>query len=344
MTINKQANIWVKCNDIIRETADVKTFIFTPFEGNINHFKAGQFITLHCQINGIDYARCYTISSSPTVDNSIEIIVKAVVDGKVSNWLLDHLRIGDELKMIPASGNFFLSSDNRKKLLLLSAGSGITPMLSIVKHIANQQLDYDIIFHHSARSEMDLIQPSVLDICTKHLDKFSLSYNFTRFSSSPHSSAKHFDGRFDANILNDICDDLAQRDVFICGPVDFMSSTKTLLLQAGLPSDQYFEESFELTEAVEDDSLASKTYQIEFSYSAQSLTLKGNQTVLHAVQEAGIELDISCTSGACGSCNSYLIKGEIHAPEAQAITSKDSARGEFLPCCSFARSDLVVDL
>ncbi len=344
MAIKKQSKLWVKCSDIIRETADVKTFTLTSPEANINQFKPGQFITLHCEIDGIDYARCYTISSCPTAVNQIEIIVKAVIDGKVSNWLLDHLSIGDELQVIPPSGNFFFSPNNRKKLLLLSAGSGITPMLSIVKHIANQPLDYDIIFHHSTRSDLDLIQPLELNQLAEHLENFKLSYNFTRFSSTSKTHTKHFSGRFSNSMLNNICNDLSQRDVFICGPAGFMSSTKALLLSAGLPNDQYFEESFALTPVIEDDAQSFQTYQIEFQYSEQKITLKSNQTVLQAVQLAGIELDISCTSGACGSCNSYLLEGEIHAPQAQAITSKDRARGEFLPCCSFARSNLVVDL
>lgn len=344
MAIKNQSTLWLKCSDIIRETADVKTFKFTSSEASLKIFQPGQFIRIHCKIDGIDQARCYTLSSCPTTDNQLEIVVKAVTGGKVSNWLLDHFNIGDTLQVTPPNGRFFFSQENRKKLLLLSAGSGITPMLSIAKHIAHQGLNYDIIFHHSTRSANDLIQANQLDQLAQRLKNFKLTYNFTREPSPSQSSIKALRGRFSADMLNQICEDVSDRDTFVCGPTGFMSATKALLINAGLPSEQYFEESFALDPLLEDDTQSAQHYQIEFQYSAQQVTINGNQTVLDAVQQAGIELDISCTSGACGSCNSYLIDGEIHAPQAQAITSKDRANGEFLPCCSFARSNLVIDL
>jgi ferredoxin len=123
-----------------------------------------------------------------------------------------------------------------------------------------------------------------------------------------------------------------------------MSLVKNSLLDLGLPENQYFEESFEISaiEAEVDDS--PQEFDLKFSHSNIEIKVASNQTVLEAAEKVGIYLDYSCSSGICGSCTSYLLEGEIHAPEAKAIDDSDRENGEFLPCCSFARSNLVVDL
>lgn len=393
MVQHKRKELLLKCVAIKNETADVKSFEFTSEDYEPIVFKPGQFVNMKFTIDAEVYNRCYTIASCPNSSNSIEIIIKRVGGGVVSNWLFDNFTLGQEIEALPPTGAFCLQESHKKKLLLLSAGSGITPMLSILRHIELNQLDYNVKFHHSARSQADLIAFNELSALSKTMPSLDLSFNLSREVSAEADSkdqprnkllsfckaifrlintkheahshsmqrltsvdseqkpgndfgidSKIFSGRISTSMLSQVCDDIKQRDVFVCGPEGFMSLAKQSLSDLRLPKAQYFQESFEFSELEREESNGDETFDIEFIHSKRKITVASNKTVLEAAGEVGIDLDFSCSSGICGSCTSYLIDGDVHAPQAQAIDAKDAARGEFLPCCSFARSDLVVDL
>lgn len=331
-----------------RETNDINVITFESNFSEAIKFKPGQYITLKIPIDGQIICRCYTLSSSPGASHnnnqSLELIVKRVPQGKVSNWLLDKLSVGFSIQANPPTGQFHLEVAKRRKLLLLSAGVGITPMLSILRHISEHNLDIDIIFHHSVRSCDDLIAFNELIDYNKLSQKFTLSYNITREAPLTLAPAKAFQGRLCREILNNICTDIEQRDVFTCGPQGFMGQAKLHLLNQGLPLNQYFQESFEV-EPIESINIEeTKNYQVEFCHSNSKVVINAGQTVLEAAEEAGIYIDTSCSSGICGSCSSYLIEGKVNAPQAQAIELENDTSCEFLPCCSYPVSNLKVDL
>jgi ferredoxin-NADP reductase len=340
----KQKNLLLSCSAIIDETLDVKTFELVSQSDEMIVFKPGQFVTLKFNILDQSYQRCYTISSSPRQNNCIELCVKRVAEGVVSNWLLDHLKLGDTIEAVPPSGNFYLPSEQTRSLLLLSAGSGITPMLSMLRYIQLNCLEIDIKFHHSARTQADLIAFTELSALSKKQLALQLSFNFSRQKHCSIDRVKTFDGRLDRQMLSEICPDITQRDVYICGPSGFMLQAKQDMQQLGLPKEQYFQESFAVESLLVTGTADESLYNIYFSHSDLSIQCTGNETVLAAAEKSGIYLDFSCSSGICGSCTSYLETGEIYAPEAQAIDAGDIKSGDFLPCCSFARSDLIVDL
>ena len=333
----------LRCVEIVRETADVKTFRLVDKSNAPFFFKPGQFVTLKPNIAGQEYQRCYTIASSPTQNNYIDLTVKLVPDGIVSAWLLEHFKVGDTIEAVQPSGTFYLSESHKKKLLMISAGSGVTPMLSMLRTIKNNH-SYDVKFHHSARTHADLIAHHELEAIAKQELNLELSYNFSRETVTEVNAAKTLNGRVTQQMLADICSDITARDVFVCGPQAFMSLVKASLLNFGLPENQYFEESFELKDIETGMDASPQEFDLKFSHSNIEIKVDANQTVLEAAEKVGIYLDFSCSSGICGSCTSYLLEGEIHAPEAQAIDDSDRENGEFLPCCSFARSNLVVDL
>lgn len=333
----------LRCVEIFRETADVKTFRLVNKSNTPFIFNAGQFVTLKLNIEGQEYQRCYTIASSSTEKRYIDLTVKLVTNGVVSNWLLAHFRVGDNIEAVQPTGTFYLRESHKKTLLMISAGSGVTPMLSMLRSINNDG-SHDIKYHHSARTSDDLIAHHELEAISKQGLDLTISYNFSREIVTEIAAAKIFNGRVTKQMLAAICIDITARDVFVCGPPEFMCLVKESLLDLGLPESQYFEESFEITatEAEMDDS--SQTFDLKFSHSNIEIKVTSNQTVLEAAEEVGIYLDYSCSSGICGSCTSYLLEGEIHSPEAKALDDSDIENGEFLPCCSFARSNLVVDL
>ncbi len=334
----------LRCVQIITETADVKTFKFTADPISRFSYLPGQFITIHPEIDNKTYNRCYTLSSSPSQPDLISITVKQVADGVVSNWLHDSFSVGSTLAATNAAGVFHLKANSRRKLLLLSAGSGVTPMLSMLRYITDLALNVDVHFHHSAKTESDLICFAELQLLAKRFANIHLSYNFSRQSEVPKAAINKSCGRLTKAALQAHCADLLERDVLVCGPDDFMSSAHAMLLELGLPESQYDQESFVIstTEIVADQ--ASEMYQVKFLQAGIEVKVAGDQTILQAAEEAGIYLDYSCLAGVCGSCNTTLISGSLHAPDAMAIDMDDEDSNEFLPCCSYARSDLEVDL
>jgi uncharacterized protein YcbX/ferredoxin-NADP reductase len=333
----------LRCVQIINETADVKTFKFIADPIVRFGYIPGQFITLHAEINKRLENRCYTLSSSPSRPDLISITVKRVEAGLFSNWLHDSFSVGSSIEFTKASGVFHLQSTNRNKLLLLSAGSGITPMLSIARYITDLSLNIDIQFHHSARTDEDLICFDELQrLATQHTN-LHLSCNFTRQNDITNCDIAHYFGRLSTDMLNQFSSDLLEREVFVCGPDEFMINTKIQLTQLGLSNSQYHQESFVIDVSAPEHDTTNSTYKVNFLRSGIEVEIAGDQTILSAAEEAGITLNYSCLAGICGSCNSKLVKGEVHAPNAMAIDTKDCS-GDFLPCCSYARSDLDVNL
>lgn len=339
----KNKLLLLRCVEIISETTDVKTFRLVNKSNTPFAFKAGQFVTLKLNIEEQEYQRCYTIASSPTEIRYIDVTVKLVTGGVVSNWLLTHFQVGDNIEAIQPTGTFYLRESHKKSLLMISAGSGVTPMLSMIRSIEKGG-SHDIKFHHSARTSADLIAHNELEAIVNQGLDLEVSYNFSREFVTEISAEKIFNGRVTKQMLASICSDLPARDVFVCGPPEFMCFVKESLLGLGLPENQYFEESFEVTAIEADVNDSPQTFDLKFSHSNIEVKVASNQTVLEAAEEVGIHLDYSCSSGICGSCTSYLLEGEIHAPEAKALDDSDMKKGEFLPCCSFARSNLVIDL
>jgi ferredoxin-NADP reductase len=343
MSYTTQQLLTLTCTEVFNETADVKTFRFITQPNQPFSFKAGQFVTLKLNIANQEHQRCYSISSSPHEDKFIELTIKKVSKGIVSNWLLNHFKVGENIEAVPPSGTFCFNKSTNNKLLLISAGSGISPMLSMIKQL-NRSSDYNIKFHHSARTQNDLIAHDALIALAKENTRLDLSYNFSQEHVSNLDTAKTFDGRVCKHMLSQICSDIPQRDVFVCGPPEYMSLVNDALQSLGLPAAQYFQESFELQTIEKQTEDNPDTFDLTFSHSNIVTKVAADQTILEAAEASGIYLDYSCSSGICGSCTSYLQEGSIHAPQAKALDESDIENGDFLPCCSFARSNLVVDL
>lgn len=345
----ESAQMTLRCINIVQETSDVKTFVFSADPIQRFTYLPGQFITINAQINNQTIKRCYTLSSSPSKPDTISITVKRVKSGVVSNWLHDHFAIGSSLTASAPAGVFHLHGDNRDKLLLLSAGSGITPMLSIIRYINDLSLNINVHFHHSAKTEADFIGCAELIAAVEKNDKVSLSVNYTRIKTEQQVVNKHERLNYNLGYLNtqtmtDYCPDFLDRDVFVCGPEGFMVQTKELLLTAGLDIAQYDQESFVIDSSQIEPEAADQHYKVTFLLSDIEVDVAGDQTILEAAEAAGIYPDYSCLSGVCGSCTSTLVAGKVHAPDALAIDVDDPGNTDFLPCCSYARSDLQVEL
>lgn len=247
----KKGDIRLCCVRIIPETPDVKTFCFVAEPPVLFNYKPGQFITLDLAINGESVGRSYSISSTPSRPHTLEITVKRVPPpedsplsppGMVSNWLHDNLSVGDWLNASGPLGKFTCVNQPSEKVLFISAGSGITPMMSMTRWLYDTVAHCDVIFFHNARTPEDIIYQKELENLSQRMDRFKLAISLSR-RESYHSWAG-LTGRLNASMLELVAPDFRDRTVYVCGPNSFMEGVKSLLESLDFPMVQYHEESF----------------------------------------------------------------------------------------------------
>lgn len=342
------------CCSVTDETHDVKTFAFRTPKGHLFHFSPGQFLTLELDIDGAQINRCYTISSPPTRPHLLTITVKRVVNGIVSNWLHDHLKAGDRVRVLPPSGEFTCANYPAKKYLFLSAGSGVTPLMSMSRTHSDLADDRDIVFLHSARTPDDIIFESEL----KRLS-YTQHHFHTHFICERNGARRHWNGvngYLTLSLLQLSTPDFLEREAFICGPEPYMRSVKGMLEDAGFPMDHYHQESFSfetLSKAQDEqsaDAMADvsatpgiELFNVQFQKSRREITCVSSQSVLDAARQSGVRLASSCTQGMCGTCKAKLISGQVHMEHKGGIRQREIDQGYVLLCCSRPLSDLVID-
>lgn len=334
------------CLDVQQETHDVKTFTFASPHGKRFAFKAGQYFLFDLEHNGEAESRCYSISSSPHRTNAFSVTVKRVPGGKISNWLHDTLVPGASVKANGPLGHFVRSEAAKPKLLLLSGGSGITPVMSILRELADSCEPADVIFMHAARTPLDLIFRDELACIARKLKGLRLHFLPETVAGEPSWSG--LTGRISADYFRLAVPDIADRTVMCCGPAPFMAAARGIAAELGVPAPHYLEESFDAAVIDEPEipaiqEAAARVFQVTFSKQARSIEVTGDQSVLSCAKKAGVRIPSSCANGVCGTCKSKLTSGTVDMNHNGGIRQREIDAGFFLPCCSKPLSDLVIE-
>ena len=338
------------CQQIIVETHDVKTFLFTWSGASQMKQLAGQHINLRINIFGKDQPCCFTIASHPTTKPQISLTIKRVPNGKVSNFFHDHFKVGDTVRARAPSGNFHLPDIIPKRVLLLSAGSGITPMLSMLRFMTEHKCDNQITFFHSAHSEDDLIAQNEVNALAKQHGKCQVIYTLTK-QASPQWPG--YQGRLSEQMLTNIVN-ISKYDVYVCGPEGFRQVAQKHLRQLGLTKGQYHYESFGSKKIIAPASTnydaiptpAKKKLNVHFekwNKDYQIKNISSNQkTLLEHGEDAGLILPYSCRAGMCGNCKAKLVSGEVKQLSSDGLTAQEKKAGYILCCSAIPTSDVVV--
>ncbi|WP_051243105.1 hybrid-cluster NAD(P)-dependent oxidoreductase [Azohydromonas australica] len=344
---NREADQELVCIDVRQETHDVKTFTFRARDDRYFSFDAGQYFLFELEIDGEMVSRCYSLASSALTPRSISITVKRVEGGKVSNWLHDHLKPGSAVRGTGPSGTFTLPGPAEGPYLLVSGGSGITPVMSMVRALADARRHPDIVFLHAARTPADLVFRDELLYRAKVTPNFRLLFLPERAGGEPGYAG--VTGRVSEAFLKVAVPDLAERTVMCCGPAPFMGAVRQLSLALGVKPERYFEESFDAAVIDEDDvplppaAEAASTFKVKFAKQDKVIEVGAEQSVLAAARKSGVRLPSSCSNGLCGTCKSKLVSGSVDMKHNGGIRQREVDAGFFLPCCSKPLSDLVVD-
>ncbi len=354
---------------VTQVTHDVKTFELRAGWMESVDFEPGQYVTVRVPELGLE--RCYSISSAPFGTNTFTITVKRVSGGAVSNHLHDAVGVGGSLHVDGPYGLFSTSFHPAATHLFISGGSGITPMMSMVRALLADpgQHPTDIVFVHNAATPDDIIFRAELDQLAE-VPGIRVVTMCSRDSVTEVWAGRR--GRISADVLAEAVPGLGDREVFVCGPAGYRESVRDALARLGVDDRRVHEESFVFAtkpadrlaraeararEFAERDGAARQDstgpgwgectplarFGIEFRSTGTRIDCDPGTTVLDAAVRAGLTVPSSCAEGMCGTCKSVLVSGEVEMRHNGGIRPKEIAAGKFLPCCSTPKSDLVVE-
>ena len=302
---------------IRQETADAKTYVFKPSR-RWQGFQAGMHLQIRVEAEGVSLSRYYSVSSSVQQflqDGTFSITVKRIPQGRMSNWLFDQLQPEDIVQIGQAGGEFTLEQASSDKVLFLAAGSGITPMMSMLStHLPRApEKDFQLLYYCCNPSEVIFAQ--ALQALADQYPNFKLAVVHT-----------DTDGLINGDQLTSRCADVATREVFLCGPAGFMQVARELLEGQGVEAARIHQESFGVRLEVNADQTGA---QVLFSKAGVEAKADGGQTILMLAESAGLKPKYGCRTGICHECKCVkksgavrnLLTGQISTAENEAIQS-----------------------
>ncbi|MFM4996705.1 FAD-binding oxidoreductase [Aeromonas sanarellii] len=327
----------LRCIGRLADTHDVASWQFAPLAGELPPVLAGQCVTLHTEIDGKPQCRAYTLSSSPQ-DPFWQVTIKDV--GLVSHHLHQSLQVGDEIRVDGPFGDFHLTALPCERPLLLSAGSGITPMWAMLRDELARRPEADIRFIHSARSPEDVI---FADELAALAEAYAGVRHALILEEAP--SEHPWVGRLTPEMLRELAPDLLSRHVYLCGPAPYMAAVSEMLAGLGLPAGQLHQESFGLpavtSSAVPVDT-GSDHFWLTLKKSGKKVKILPGQTLLAALEGAGETMMAACRAGVCGACR-CTTEGEIERQSVMTLSAQDLEGGVALACSCTARGDISLD-
>ena len=305
--------------EVIVETADTRTFVLKPSAGWPGH-RAGQHVTVEIEIDGVRARRCYSLSSAPG-DRHPAITVKRAPGGRVSAWLHDHARFGTVLGLGPAQGDFVLPPAPGK-LLLLSGGSGVTPVMSMLRDLAARHRIRDVVFATFARTADDFIFRDALEqLASRHA---GLALHLGR-------------GHLTEERLVALVPDLADRETFLCGPPGFMEAVEQTFARCGA-GHRLRRERF----VVPPPRRVAGEARVTLARSGRAPVLPASATLLAGLEAAGERPPSGCRMGICGSCKTRKRSGTVENVLTGVISS--DADEDISLCVTSPRSDVELAL
>ncbi|HTV34479.1 MAG TPA: FAD-binding oxidoreductase [Methylocella sp.] len=338
----------LKLADIIEETPDVKTFRLVGEKPLLFSYRPGQFVTFLLNIDGVDVERSYSMSSSPSRPHVLEITVKRVPGGLVSNWLCDHVKLGQSFTIKGPAGKFSCFTYPTSKMLFIGAGSGITPLMSMSRWIGDTTADVDVKFLASFKTPQDIIFRKELELISARHSRFRVAINLTSTWGKTESWTG-LTGRINTDMVRILVPDLNERHVFLCGPEPFAAQVKKSLQELGFNFANFHAESFgtgRVAGGVKGKAkalqLSEPRHRVRFMKSDRVVEADEKVTLLELAEAHGIEIEYACRSGGCGACE-VKFSGKLSEKADFDVTPRCKESGRAFACCSVALADLEVE-
>lgn len=326
-------------SEVKKETPNSVSITFEIPEqlAKIFTFKAGQYITLKHNIEGTEIRRDYSLCSSPG-SHVLKVGVKKVVDGSFSVFANESLKAGDTLEVMPPKGNFVFEPNEASKnnYAAFVAGSGITPVISIIKDVLEREPKSSFVLVYGNQNLKETMFYAELEALQhNNADRFNIEYIFSR---SKEKNA--LQGRIDRSVVNYLLKNKYGESNFdrfyLCGPEAMIDEVSETILDRGVTKDKILFELFtsskegELSENHEGDT----TITITLDDETQTFVMSKKQSVLEAVLDKGLDAPFSCQGGICSTCIARLKKGKVEMRNNQILTDEELEEGFVLTCQS----------
>jgi ferredoxin-NADP reductase len=325
---------------IVPQTRDSKTLRFVLADGRRLDARPGQFLTFSFLFDGRKISRSYSICSSAARSGYAEITVKRVDRGCASVYLNDRASVGMTVEAHGPFGHFCFDEGKRGDIVLVAAGSGITPMMAMLRYIDDLCLDTDVTLLYCVRSSGDVIFGRELDQLRTRLKHF----RYELLLSQPEPDWTGARGHINAEFIRSAVSDFEAPEFFLCGPPPFMDASRRILLELGVNPERIRQESFGASKSR--PAAVSSTepgISIGFARSQMTVTARRGRTVLEVAEEHGITIPSFCRQGQCGTCRTRVLEGQIRMDVAQGLDEESRAQGFVLTCVGHADADVTLD-
>ena len=318
------------------------TFEVPELLKKVFHFEAGEYLTLQQTIRGEKVRRAYSICSGVN-ESELSVAVKRVPNGVFSTYATTQLKAGDVLEVMPPMGSFVFFYDifGNRDIMLFSAGSGVTPMMSIAK-TALSKTNIKVVFVYGNKSKEEaLFFDEIEALRIQYPERFLVHY---AFSQQPWGD--HYTGRINDRIVNEIFakyKDLNWGRYYACGHTELVKNLREILLLRGIDKDRIFTELFEASPAEIDYSTLQGNVAITLELNGQTHSFESarNQTLLSSALLRGYDAPYSCLNGVCSSCIGRVEEGEAKMAKNETLSEEEVSQGYFLTCQDYAMTDTI---
>jgi ring-1,2-phenylacetyl-CoA epoxidase subunit PaaE len=342
--------------DIVQETRDTISIVFHQPVENPVKYKSGQFLTLIAPVNGKEIRRAYSLCSSPFVDNDLAVTVKRVDDGLMSNWLPGNLKVGSKVKVMEPMGQFTteFSKTGKRHIIMFAGGSGITPMMSIIKSLLTQEPDSIVSLIYCNRDIDSIIFKEALErLQTQDEGRLHVIHVL---DNAP-MNWQGYSGLLNHDMLTKLFEripdwGMTKTTYLMCGPEGMMKNVDSLLALRQIPEDKIFKESFvqgiidkgQKKEEVKTESEPRKAREVTIRYDGQEykVLVPPDKAILETALDQGIDLPYSCQSGLCTACRGKALSGQVKLDEEEGLSQSERAEGYVLTCVGHPMTDDVV--
>ena len=332
--------------DIKQETPLVKTFRLVDCQGNVPFtYEPGQFLTLTVYPSGKRYNRSYTVASTPSRGECIEITVKREEFGIVSRYLHDEINIGDTITVHAPSGNFTFSGKGHNSIVLIAGGVGITPLMSVARYLCDNKWDGEIYFIIGQTTPEECIFQNEIIELEKNNPNLHVLITLSRADGT---DWKGYKGRISQDIIGEFVPNIQNKLIHICGPVPMMEATKQIVSELGVPNELIMLENFGTDKRnptlVSEVDLGAVTGRVKFVMSGKDAEIREKQTILELADQLDIYIDNACRSGTCGSCKVSITTGSVNMATEDALSDDEKKEGIILACQSLVDGDVEIDV
>ncbi len=352
----------LKISKRIQETPDAVSLVLDipPELKTLFRYQAGQFVSFFLTINGETIARSYSLSCSPLIDTEFKITVKKVQGGKGSTFLCEQVKEGETLLTTPPAGHFFKPVMSDLHYLLFAAGSGITPVYSIMKTVLESSPNNRVTLIYCNRNEEGIIYSQELDgWIKKYAGRLEIVHTLTK----PSAAWKGHTGRLNDTLTQQVIDQALTHklplDCYMCGPTDFMNSIKAVLEKNRVPKEKIHIEDFGIAihkaaaKAGPDvkehwtfigpdkEQAAPEKWVVQLNGETIEVAAVAGQNLVETLLQAGAQPPYSCLDGACMACMGKIQEGLVYQEDPGILTDDNIANCESLTCQAKPLSRIV---